>query len=280
MFDLLSLTTPQLAQIWNHLSEKKVKRFSTKPAAVDRISKHFKTTEVRKALEKLGFIEGKKAPKKQPEQPQTVEKQSADEVIAHDKLTREQWLNKLAKLMIPHFNKLGYKLPRIAISCGFTSRGSRGNRIGECWYAKDGGIAEIFIKPDQIDDCEVAGILCHEMIHASLGSEAGHKKPFADAAKNLGLEGKPKSAGTGPEFEKWAKPLMDKIGPYPHEELKCAPDIKHQKHPKLINLRCIEDDYFMKVIASTFEDQNIRPKCPCCGSDMYSAKERKAMGYK
>ena len=127
-------------------------------------------------------------------------------------MNREQWLNKLAIAMIPMFNKLGYKLPRIAISCGFTSSGTRGSSIGECWYpaASEGDITEIFIKPDQVDAVRVADILCHEMIHAALGSGVGHKKPFADAAKKLGLDGKPTATFAGEFFKDWVGPLMEK----------------------------------------------------------------------
>jgi len=270
--DLGHFPASDLALVWNLLAKKSIKRFSTKAIAWQRLKKAFSLDQIEKAFAKLGLITAKKAQPKADTPPVAVEKQTADEVIAHKKLNREQWLNKLAMAMIPQFNKLGYVLPRIAISCGFTSSGTRGTRIGECWHAKDGGIAEIFIKPDQVDQYEVAGILCHEMIHACLGSKVGHTKPFADAAKKLGLEGKPKSAGNGPEFQKWAKPLMEKIGGYPQEKLNCSPNIKAQKHPKMINMRCTNDGYFIKC--SDFSLAMAVPKCPVCGDELLTAAER------
>lgn len=105
-------------------------------------------------------------------------------------MNREDWLIAAAQGMAPWFDNLGKPLPRVRIAIGFTSHGARGRRIGECWSdrASGDGTHEILIKPTLDDAGEVAAILAHELAHAAVGVEHGHKKPFAKVAKAIGLE--------------------------------------------------------------------------------------------
>ena len=81
-------------------------------------------------------------------------------------MTREEWLNSVAKGLAPTFKRLGHKLPPFRVSIGFPSTGKRGERIGECHAStssKDGH-HEIFIRPDVDDSAEVAQVLCNELV--------------------------------------------------------------------------------------------------------------------
>lgn len=135
---------------------------------------------------------------------------------------RETWLNMLAALMAPRFEELGYPLPAFRVSVGFTSGGKDSNAIGEAWHKSTSGDNryEIFIRPDRDDSIEVAGVLAHELTHAAVGFEHGHKGAFATVALALGLQ-RPLTATTpGPEFIKWAQPFIDQLGPIPHAALR------------------------------------------------------------
>src|SRR5258707_13883249 len=95
-------------------------------------------------------------------------------------MNREEWLNKVAERMAPWFEDQGYSLPRYRVAIGFPSTGKRGKRIGECWdgRASADGTFEVLIRPDQSDPIEVAAILAHELVHAAVGLECGHKGAF------------------------------------------------------------------------------------------------------
>lgn len=134
-------------------------------------------------------------------------------------MTREEWLNAFAKRAIPQFTEKGYEVPdNIRMSVGFPSTGKKGKRIGECWSSvcsKD-KFFEIFIHPSLDDSIRVAGVLTHEIVHAVVGLEAKHGAPFRNCATAMGLEGKMTATTEGPEFHKWAGPILDLLGPIPH----------------------------------------------------------------
>ena len=88
-------------------------------------------------------------------------------------MNREEWLSTMADMMAPVFAANGYTLPKIRMSIGFPSQGSRGKAIGQCWdsSASDDGTYEILIRPDRHEPMDVAAILAHELGHAHYGDE-------------------------------------------------------------------------------------------------------------
>src|ERR1700731_4417330 len=97
---------------------------------------------------------------------------------------REQWLHATIDEMRPIFAKHGGTIPsNIRISCGFPSIGGRSGlkrqTIGECWPAscsKD-GTCEILISPTLAQPMRVLGVTGHELIHATVGLDYGHRGP-------------------------------------------------------------------------------------------------------
>lgn len=135
---------------------------------------------------------------------------------------RETWLRELSALMAPRFEELGKPIPPFRVGTGFTSGGQYCNAGGECWNktVSAEGHFEIFIAPDRTDNMEIAGILCHELIHAAVGLREGHKGQFAKMCDLLGLL-RPYTATTpGRKFIEWAQPFLDQLGPIPHAALK------------------------------------------------------------
>lgn len=135
---------------------------------------------------------------------------------------RETWLRELSALMAPRFEELGKPIPPFRVGTGFTSGGQYCRAAGECWnktLSADEHF-EIFIMPDQIDPIDIAAILCHELIHAAVGLQEGHKGEFAKMMGKLGLLRPYTQSIPGPEFIAWAQPFLDQLGPIPHAALR------------------------------------------------------------
>lgn len=137
---------------------------------------------------------------------------------------REAWLLKLAELMQPAMiGAARLEFPQYRVTCGFPSRGGLAKKkrvVGQCWSAKASSDrhAEIFVTPLEDNPEEVASTLAHELIHACL-PEAGHKAPFARAAKALGFKAPWTSTPETDEFWAWVRPLLAQMPAYPHGRL-------------------------------------------------------------
>lgn len=135
---------------------------------------------------------------------------------------RETWLNSLAALMAPRFAELGSSLPPFRVSVGFPSAGMNSAAIGECWDRRASGDDrfEIFIRPDRSDSLDVACVLAHELTHAAVGLQHGHKGAFATVAVALGFP-RPltKFAGPSDALREWLQPFVDQLGAIPHGAL-------------------------------------------------------------
>jgi len=138
--------------------------------------------------------------------------------------TREEWLNALIVEFSNEFKAEGIKLPKYRVTCGFPSaRGlsSKLRTVGECWYpeASSDKTTEIIMSITEDEPVRVAGVVLHEMIHATLGRGFGHGKEFRKIALACGLVGKMTATEEGPEFIKRATPILLKIGVYNHGKL-------------------------------------------------------------
>jgi len=135
---------------------------------------------------------------------------------------RETWLNELAALMAPRFAELGFPLPAFRVAVGFPSCGKDGRAAAECWNAKCSadGKFEILIRPDEGDSMMIAGHLAHELTHAAVGFDQGHKGNFAKVVLALGLLRPLTATVPGESFKTWARPFLDQLGAIPHAPLR------------------------------------------------------------
>lgn len=182
--------------------------------------------------------------------------------------TREEWLNCVMDGVRPVFKSLGAPIPtKVRLSVGFTSRGDKGKRIGECWspLASSDKHAEIFIKPDQDDAVRVAGILVHELVHAAVGNEHGHKAPFKRVAVALGLEGKMTATTEGAKFVAMIKPVLHMAGPLPHRRLNALRSPHKKQTTRLLKVECA-CGYTVRMSAKWFE--TAAPLCGICQERM------------
>jgi hypothetical protein len=179
--------------------------------------------------------------------------------------TREQWLNAAALAVRPLFDEQGAnEYPKVRLSCGWP-KGGRGKTIGQAWHPESSGdaTAEIFISPVLDEPVRVLDILIHELIHATVGNEAGHKGPFRKLAKAIGLEGKMTATHAGEELAAKLLALTGNLGPYPHAELSKSTTTK--QGTRMIKVQCPACDYVIRT-TQKWIDVGL-PTC-CCGTDM------------
>ena len=164
--------------------------------------------------------------------------------------TREEWLRALADEMRPMFDALGYPIPtNIRFTCGWPSKGagSRNKTLGQCFSPEKShdNTHEIIVGMSLSEPLRVADVLAHELIHAAVGVDAGHKGPFRTVAKAIGLEGKMTATTGGEAFKQSVAPMLEKVGDYPHATLDYS-SIKKQS-TRMIKCVCSECGYTVRV---------------------------------
>jgi hypothetical protein len=180
---------------------------------------------------------------------------------------REAWLHECARSLQLLFSAQGLSLPdRIRISCGWpSSRGLRQkNRVlGECWTplaSKDGAV-EIFVSPYLDDPLEVADTLIHELIHAAVGLEHGHRGPFKKAAIAIGLVGPMRATRAGDALRAQLQTIVASLGPYGHRQLNAQLQTYKRQSTRLLRVACPNCGYLARITATWV--QVGLPTCPC-----------------
>ncbi len=155
---------------------------------------------------------------------------------------REHWLRQAAVFLLDHMQRCGLKNVAVRVSCGWPSSGGLGvgkMTVGECFSPRicADGIPQIFISPRVAESVEVLGILLHELIHASVGNEHGHKKVFSQAARACGLEGPPTATVVGDKLRPVLVQYVQASGVYPHAAI--CPVVKEKKGSRLRLYECL-----------------------------------------
>jgi hypothetical protein len=97
-----------------------------------------------------------------------------------------------------------------------------GRVIGECWppqLSSDKTYHQISVTPLLGDPAEVLAVLVHEIIHATVGCEAGHGPQFKRVAVEMGLGGKMTATVPTDDGQLWLESLASWLGPFPHAAL-------------------------------------------------------------
>jgi len=179
--------------------------------------------------------------------------------------TREEWLNAATDLLRPIFKqRASVTIPKnVRLSCGWTSKGSRGKAIGECWDARSSAdkAIEMFISPKLDEAMEVLDTTVHELIHAGVGLAAKHGPVFKKAAKAMLLEGKMKATTGGDAFKAdIGVPLLAKLGEYPHGALTGRSSLGPKQATRLIKVWCPACEYTARI-TQKWIDVGL-PECP------------------
>jgi hypothetical protein len=188
---------------------------------------------------------------------------------------REAWLHAVTEQLRPIFASHGATIPEnIRLSCGFPSVGAfaaKHQRLGECWSgaaSKDGAV-EIMISPVLDDPMRVAGVLAHELVHAT--GRHGHKGSFATLAKAIGLEGKMTATTEGEAFKRAVAPILEAVGPYPHAEL--SKTARKKQGTRLLKLQCPTCSCTVRITRKWLDEVGA-PDCPTHGNNMKESQER------
>lgn len=180
-------------------------------------------------------------------------------------VTREEWLVALVQALRPMFQAAGYEIPACPISCGWPSKSVR-KALGQCWCsssAEDGSRA-IFVTPKMAKAVDVAEVVVHEVLHACLPDDVGHKAPFKKGMKALGLEGKATATSCGQELTERLNTICSGLGEYPHAALSLSAQMPKQG-TRMLKLICPSCGYVVRTTAKWIEVG--RPTC-CCGEQM------------
>lgn len=163
---------------------------------------------------------------------------------------REAWLAALVEAWRPLISKTMGELPPYRIACGFPSKHAavRNPAVGECWSASRSAddTFEIFVSPALDDPFEVAHTVLHELLHAVVGPELGHKGPFKRAMRRVGLTGRARSSVPGDELASVIRGhVLPNLGPYPHARL--DPSRIARQSTRLIKASCPQCDYTIRL---------------------------------
>jgi hypothetical protein len=146
---------------------------------------------------------------------QRVPKDETPAVVVTPSLERQQWLERAVEALRARFVGAGYVVPQhIRVSIGWPKRAASCGAIGECWAteASSDRHNELFVSPELTEGARILDVLAHEMVHATVGTDAGHKKPFKQCALKIGLVGPMRSTTASPEFTAWAGRCLNASG--------------------------------------------------------------------
>ena len=179
------------------------------------------------------------------------------------KITREEWLLKATAKLRPLIKKAGAEVGDVLVSVGFAK--GRANAIGQCWSPQaDRGVHQIFICPRLDNAYDALAVLAHELVHAAVGCECGHKGPFKTVARALGLEGKLTATVVPPDGElgQFLKKLEEQLGPYPHQKLMPRKKPARAAMGGWIRLQSITDEAYRVLISPKQLEENGFPLDP------------------
>jgi len=164
-------------------------------------------------------------------------------------MLREEWLVQLAERLEIIFSKHGATLPKYRVTCGFPSKGglSKLRTLGQCWSdrASADDTHELIISMTLDEPMRIAGVLAHEMVHASVGVQHGHKGPFRKLALAIGLTGKMTATEESEAFKQRLSPILAELGDYPHAKLDASN--RKKQSTRLIKTECPRCGYTARV---------------------------------
>ena len=184
-------------------------------------------------------------------------------------LDREAWLTEMSQfilddIIMPECN--GLPAPPIRLSVGFPT-GRRGKAVAVCYKreASSDSTNEIFVSPTLDDSLEIAGALCHEIIHAVDNCASGHRHHFARVARRIGLIGKlTATRASGALLAKLAEYVV-LLGKIPHAKLNMA-KARTSDGTRMLKCMCGDCGFTFRTSAKwlAYIDNNT---CNACGNE-------------
>lgn len=173
--------------------------------------------------------------------------------------TRESWLldaySRLNEVFPPG---AADSQPPVKISVGLP-RGGRKVR-GQAWFPErsaDGKTVHIFISPELTDTLDVLTVLLHEKVHAVVGPEKKHTKPFQTLAAKVGLLAPFTGSNPSEGLLERLRELQGGMGGYPHVGL--TPSFKEKQTTRMRLYECPEG------IKIRHAGDTLNARCEDCG---------------
>jgi hypothetical protein len=171
----------------------------------------------------------------------------------------------------PRFTDAGYQVPdNIRVSIGFPKYTAYRHCIGQCW--SEGSSTdkrfEIFVSPElgtAQQTSRILGVAAHELVHATVGTAAGHRRPFRLCALAIGLQGRMTATTESPAFIEWVSDVViPRIGPYPAGRITW----QHKKQTiRNIKCQCATCQYPVRTTRQWIDNHGT-PHCPSHGAMM------------
>jgi hypothetical protein len=179
-------------------------------------------------------------------------------------VTREEWLLDAIELLKEDFGPYAEIPEKLRVTCGWPSRGGRATKkkvLGECWKPEcsEDGHTEVFIAPTLSDGLGVLDVLTHELVHAAVGCDQGHKGEFRTVAVAIGLEGKMTATVAGEDLLVRLREIETQLGEYPHAKL--TPINKKTQGTRMLKLQCKECGWMART-SRKWMDLGL-PTCAC-----------------
>jgi hypothetical protein len=178
------------------------------------------------------------------------------------------------------FAEHGFEVPAFQVSVGWPAgKGTRSSTIGQCFNRawNEEGDPSIFISPVLKGAMDLLACLTHEMIHAWDDCASGHRGPFAQAFRKIGMAGKATEIGFGDELHVIFQEIAAELGKYPHGKLSnggqtAAPkrDTNRQllaacaERPDGVDIKQV---YKVRMTRKWMDEVGM-PICPCHGVEM------------
>jgi hypothetical protein len=134
---------------------------------------------------------------------------------------RESWLAAAVEIFRPRFDEVGFPLPKkVRISVGFGPQGARQESakiLGVCLATvlSADSTNEIFVSPEDVDTIVMLETVLHELIHAALDCQDGHKGRFAEIATRLGFLSPMTETPASPSLQADFLLIAEDLGHYP-----------------------------------------------------------------
>jgi hypothetical protein len=188
-------------------------------------------------------------------------------------MNREEWLTLASeRYVLPHIKRHeGATKYKWRVSVGFP-QGSRSGKgaesIGQCWPSSHSadGTHELFVSP-KLDARGALETLLHEHIHASVGLEHKHGKPFKQLALAVGFVGKMRETPCGPDLKERIGAWLTGLPEYPHAQLDTDGGKKGTKPgSRLVKCMCADCGYTVRTTQKWLDVG--APHCPEHGEMM------------
>lgn len=166
-------------------------------------------------------------------------------------LERQMWVENAVKCFRQHFTECGWIVPEnVRVSVGIP-KGMHGQKkaIGQCWSDKStsDGYYEIFTSPEQGKEKDHLETIAHELVHATVGTQEGHRGKFKECALAIGFVGKMTTTPAGEKMAHCVKMIINSIGFYPAGRLDISQ--RKKKATYMLKCQCPECGYVVRTTA-------------------------------